>query len=210
MKTALACLTVMLAAGLALAGITAAFSVFTKEQARRLQVLQNRPVLEPVTLVESQGQEFILNRAVQESGKFWLIDFIYTRCNAVCRTQGTDFQRMQRAIVAQGLQDKVSLLSISFDPAHDRPEVLARYAAHYDADPAIWRFATVKDAASLPKLLAFFGITVIPDEWGGYQHNAALLLVNPQARLVRVMDIDSEAWKPLLQQVQRSRQPERA
>lgn len=207
MRSVLACLAVVVATGFALAGITAGFSVFTKEQARRMLVLQTRPVLLSDTLVESQGKDFVLKRVVQESGKFWLVDFIYTRCNAVCRVQGTDFQRMQRAIKAQGLQDKVGLLSISFDPVHDRPEVLTRYAAHYGADPAVWRFATVKDAAGLPKLLAFFGITVIPDEWGGFQHNAALLLVNPEARLVRVMDIDSEAWRPWLEQLQPRRQP---
>lgn len=204
MRTALASMAVLLLGFLALAGITADFSVLTTEQARRQQIRETRPALLAAELVDASGNAFTLDREVQRSGKYWLIDFVYTRCNAVCRSQGTDFQRLQQAIAAQGLSDQVNLLSISFDPAHDTPQVLTQHAAHYGADPALWRFATVRREAELPALLAFFGITVIPDEWGGFQHNAALLLVTPDARLVQVMDIDSEAWQPLLRQLRRA------
>jgi protein SCO1/2 len=203
MKTALASAAVLLLGFFALAGITADFSVLTTEQARRQQVRQTRPAVIAAELVDTHGNVFVLDSEVKKSGKYWLIDFIYTRCNAVCRSQGTEFQRLQRAIAEQGLQDRVGLLSISFDPAHDTPRVLAQQAAHFGADPAVWRFATVSEAGALPALLAFFGITVIPDEWGGFQHNAALLLVTPDARLVRVMDIDADAWQSLLRQLRR-------
>ena len=34
------------------------------------------------------------------------------------------------------------LLSISLDPVHDSPEVLAKYASTWKADPESWRFLT--------------------------------------------------------------------
>jgi protein SCO1/2 len=36
----------------------------------------------------------------------------------------------------------IELASISVDPAHDTPPVLAAFAARYHADPARWRFLT--------------------------------------------------------------------
>jgi len=37
---------------------------------------------------------------------------------------------------------KIRLVSLSVDPDHDRPDVLAEYARGYRADPRIWTFLT--------------------------------------------------------------------
>jgi protein SCO1/2 len=54
----------------------------------------------------------------------------------------------------------------------------------------VWRFARVADPARLRLLLDAFGVTVIDDGRGGYEHNAALLVVDTRGRLVRVFDYD--------------------
>jgi len=36
----------------------------------------------------------------------------------------------------------VGLLTISVDPSHDTPEILAQYAERFDADPERWLFVT--------------------------------------------------------------------
>jgi hypothetical protein len=54
-----------------------------------------------------------------------------------------NFAALQKAI--QTSPEPVAttrLLSISFDPEFDTPEVLKQYAQHAGADPAIWTFAT--------------------------------------------------------------------
>jgi protein SCO1/2 len=33
-----------------------------------------------------------------------------------------------------------------------------------------------------------FGVIVIPDEYGNFAHNSAFYLVNPEGRLIEVMD----------------------
>lgn len=53
-----------------------------------------------------------------------------------------------------------------------------------------WRFATVADPRELAPLLRQFRVIVIPDGLGGYEHNAALLVVDPRGRLVRIFDYD--------------------
>ena len=100
---------------------------------------------------------------------------------------------MQAAIARQSAPGaaKLRLLSISFDPEYDQREVLAAYAAGMRADPRIWRFARVVDPGNDTagrRLLAHYQVTVIPDGFGGFEHNAALLVVDAAGRLVRVFD----------------------
>jgi protein SCO1/2 len=123
-----------------------------------------------------------------------IVDFMYTRCVTVCAALGSAFQQMQSAIQegepAAGAVP-LRLLSISFDPQHDQPAVLQHYAASLRADPRVWRFVRVSEttsAADAQRLLDRYQVVVIPDGLGGYEHNAALLVVDPAGRLLRIFD----------------------
>lgn len=188
MKTAAAVCFLLIFTLCVFAGFTENFTVFTKEQARRLFVTQHTPILPSVVMLDSFNQPHNLREWVKAGHKAVIVEFFYTRCSSICRSLGSEFQQMQREIVAKNLQNKVSLFSISFDPNHDTPPVLDIYAKKLQADPGIWRFATLKNQQQLSELLDFFDITVIPDEFGGYQHNAALLFINPNGQLVGIAD----------------------
>ena len=56
------------------------------------------------------------------------------------------------------------------------------------ADPQVWRFAVPADARDLARLLAAWQVVAIPDGLGGYEHNAALLVIDGRGRLVRIFD----------------------
>ena len=45
------------------------------------------------------------------------------------------------------------------------------------------------DEKALQTLLDRFGVVVIPDGMGGYEHNAALLVMNGKGQLVRIFDL---------------------
>lgn len=198
MKTVLAAAAMLLLALSATAGLTDGFRAYTTEQARRLQVMQVQPRLPGTVLLDQHGAPRRLRDWVAQERRLLIVEFVYTRCATVCRALGSEFQQLQRSILAEGLQDRVALLSISFDPQHDTPPVLARHAASLHADPSVWRFASVQRAADLPALLRFFGVTVIPDGLGGYQHNAALLGVSPEARLTHIADYGTSEPRRLL------------
>lgn len=67
-----------------------------------------------------------------------VVDFVFTRCDTIC-----PLMSLKMAHLAGETEDTdVHLLSFSVDPVYDTPPVLAKYAAHYDADPARWRFVT--------------------------------------------------------------------
>jgi protein SCO1/2 len=186
--------TVLLCGVLALGGYASAawlthdFQVWTAEGARRLEVALH-PVPTPPVRVDGAGiADQPLAGLLADGKTVTVVDFVYTRCQTVCLALGTVFQQLQLALKSDDARGRVRLLSISFDPANDDPAALGRYAARMNADPSLWRFVRVADAAATRRLLAAFQVVVVPDGRGDYEHNAALLVVDPQGRLVRVFD----------------------
>jgi protein SCO1/2 len=170
--------------------LTLGFEVWTAEGARRL-AWARRPAVLPDVAVEGPGVAAQpLAALLAQGGGATLVDFVYTRCEAVCAALGGVFQQAQAAVMAVPSAPRMRLLSITFDPVHDDVPALAAYGAHLQADPAVWRFARVADAAQSRLLLNAFGITVVADGHGGFEHNAALLVVDARGRLVRAFDYD--------------------
>lgn len=181
------------------AWLTHDFQIWTAEGARRLEVAL-APVPAPATPLHGPGMaDTTLPLLLTEGGGVTIVDFVYTRCQTVCLALGSTFQQLQ-ATIQEGQRNSpagaksakgtagVKLLSISFDPAHDQPAALAAYASRLQADPCIWRFATARDETGLRSLLDQFQVVVIPDGMGGFEHNAALLVVDGRGRLVRIFD----------------------
>ncbi len=176
------------------AWLTHDFQVWTAEGARRLEVALS-PVATPVVATEGPGLALQpLAGWLADGHTVTLVDFVYTRCQTVCLALGSTFQQMQ-ASLQTGRQSsppdgstRVRLLSISFDGTHDTPAVLQRYAGRLNADPGLWQFARVPDAAQSTALLKAFDVVVVPDGRGDFEHNAALLVIDPGGRLVRIFD----------------------
>jgi protein SCO1/2 len=73
------------------------------------------------------------------------------------------------------------LLSISFDPVHDQPKVLAKYASTWRADPESWHFLT----GPLDEVKAVsrqFGLNFWPDE-DYLTHSLHTLVIDRRGRL---------------------------
>ncbi len=167
--------------------LTEGFQVWTAEGARRLAVIAH-PVPTPVALLAGPGMAGLdLRQVLTSPNQVTLVSFVYTRCNSVCLSLGSGFQQLQRQIIKHRLSG-VRLLSISFDPAHDDATQLQQYAQRWAADARHWRFATVPDRQALQRLLQDFQVVVVPDRQGGFEHNAALLVIDEHGRLVRIFD----------------------
>lgn len=171
--------------------LTHGFQAWTAEGARRLEVAL-APVPAPPVPVEGPGVTARSLDALLANGQdVTLIEFIYTNCQTVCLSLGGTFQQMQATLQAAGDSgaSRVRLLSVSFDPGRDTPEVLRAYAERMRADPRHWRFVRVPGADATQRLLSAFQVVVVPDGRGDYEHNAALLVVDRDGRLVRIFDI---------------------
>jgi protein SCO1/2 len=70
-------------------------------------------------------------------GAPWVADLVFTRCALACPRMSAAMARLNRRLPREG----VRLVSVSIDPEHDTPEVLAGYAERYGASER-WRFLT--------------------------------------------------------------------
>src|SRR6266851_4472737 len=77
------------------------------------------------------------------AGHVTLLDFVYTHCTDACPLLSATFQETQRKLADdQALVNKVTLVSLSVDPQHDTPSVLAEYARQFKADAGTWKMLT--------------------------------------------------------------------
>lgn len=173
-----------------LAIATDQFQAFTSETARRLEVRQHPRPLPPLTLESQTGERFDLAGL---QGKWLVVDFVYTHCVSLCSVLGGKFAQLQDQLAAPLAQHRVQLLSISFDPERDTPAQLADYLERFRNRGSGWLAARPLDARGLNALKRVFGVTVVPDNAGGYVHNDAIAIVDPLGRLVNILDSETPA-----------------
>lgn len=70
-------------------------------------------------------------------GAPWVADLVFTRCALACPRMTAAMARLDRRLP----RERVRLVSVSIDPRHDTPEVLAAYAETHEASER-WRFLT--------------------------------------------------------------------
>lgn len=77
-------------------------------------------------------------------GKVWIANFIFTSCQLTCPRQSATMAQLQTDLASE---PDIRLVSITIDPDHDTPEVLARYAERFHADLQRWLFLTGEERA---------------------------------------------------------------
>lgn len=184
LRTLLASLLV-LAAGLAvLLYATDGLRAFTSETARRISISEHPRAIPPVVLQTAAGERI---RFTDLHGRWLLVDFIYTRCETYCSAQGSEFAQLQRRLAEPIAAEQVLLLSISFDP-HDGPQQLADYQRRFGDQGTGWIAARAVNDDGRKALMRVFGVTAVADEMGGFVHNAAINVVDPNGQLVAIRD----------------------
>lgn len=184
----LVCLLLVGALGIgALAHLTVGFTALTSEQARRNDVVRHPRQVSDVMVSTPGAGHISLHDLMRQDGRILIVNFVYTRCISVCLAMGSELQQVQEAIVRAGEQDKIGLLSISFDPT-DTPDRLQRYMHLMKAQPEVWNFVTMDAGVQRQHVLDDFGIVVIPAPYDEYEHNAAYHIVTPSGLLGRIVD----------------------
>lgn len=184
-----ALLAVIALAGAAFAWVTEGFSAVTSDGVRRANLARLPRTLPGIDLVDAVGQTLSL-QDYGAAGKATFVTLQYIRCQSVCLTSAAGQSWLQGELQARHLQNRVQLLTLSFDPHNDTPQLLAQHARRLQAEHGLWRFATVRDAHDLPRLLGLFDLVVLPDGLGGFSHNAALFLISEEGLLSKAYDID--------------------
>ncbi len=113
--------------------------------------------------------------------KIVLLTFIYSSCvdlNGCPLATAVFYKIKERFKEDPRLQDQIRLISISFDPEHDTPEVMRLYGAGFDDGDPQWLFLTTASEEALHPVIEQYGQTVIRmyDEEGGYTGSMAHVL----------------------------------
>lgn len=191
LRSSLALVIVIILGLSAFAAVTSGFAAVTADGVRRVQLERAPRSLPSLALIDANGGELSLEESYGTSASgVTFVTLVYLQCQSICRTSMAGQSWMQHAIKSRGLENEVRLLTLSFDPFKDTPEVMAEHAHRLGAQPDQWQFATVRDLADLATLLDLFDIIVLPDGFGDYSHNAALFLIDGNGRLSKAYDID--------------------
>jgi protein SCO1 len=131
-------------------------------------------------------------------GSAVVLTFIYTRCPLpnFCPLMDQNFATLQRRLADDTiLKGRVHLITVTFDPEHDTPAVLAAHAKKLKADPAVWTFLT-GDRATVERFAGRFGIGVLrdPQTPADITHNLRTALIDPQGRLTKIYS--GNDWTP--------------
>ncbi len=102
----------------------------------RLAVQDNLDDVE-YELVDQFGDPVNFPRSFE--GKVMLVGYVYTHCPDICPMITYNMRDVQREI---DKNDDFLLVSVSFDPDRDTPEVLYTYAENYRLDQDNWRLLT--------------------------------------------------------------------
>ena len=160
--------------------------------ARRLKLLStavDRPSVKPLaiggavpdfTLIGQNDKPVSFS---QLRGKVVALNFIYTRCALpnYCVRSSNNFGELQKRFKNDLIRNLV-LLTVTFDPVHDSPEAMAKYARRWNAEPQAWHFLTGPEAA-IRRVCDLFGEDYFPDE-GLMDHSLHTAVIDRAGHLV--------------------------
>jgi protein SCO1/2 len=120
-------------------------------------------------------------------GKVVAVTFIYTRCPLpdYCPRMIENFRAIRSRHAARMDRDLV-LLTISFDPKYDTPQMLAAYAASNRAGGLGWHFLT-GDPANIERVCNAFGIQYWAEE-GLITHSLQTAVIDREGRLAATVE----------------------
>jgi protein SCO1/2 len=151
--------------------------------------------LPAVALVDQDGRAF---RLADLRGKAVALTFVYTRCPLpdYCPLMMRNFELAESLLIADAtLRGRTRLVTLSFDPKHDTPEVLRRFGGVFQktSQPFThWTLATGKQDA-LRTLGEALELDYV-EESQSFTHNLRTAVVGPDGKLRRLFR--GNEWKP--------------
>lgn len=116
-------------------------------------------------------------------GRVVVANFVYTTCALpnFCLRLANNFNALQKRFARELGRDLV-LLTITFDPQHDTPDVMAQYARQWNANPDTWRFLTGAPA-DVERACRLFGVHAFSNE-GLLDHSLHTVIIDRGGRLL--------------------------
>jgi protein SCO1/2 len=144
-------------------------------------------------------------------GQALALTFFFTRCPIpqYCPRLSKNFEETQLKLAAmENAPTNWHLLSVTFDPTNDAPQVLKAYGERYSYDPVHWSFLT-----GPPEKIAEFArlcdVQFDPEN-GLLNHNFRTLIIDASNRLQRVFPISGDLSDSIVKEILQAAKPSAA
>jgi protein SCO1/2 len=167
----------------------------SKKQAIAREQPQRLAIGEPVPDFSMTSQDGKVVKLSDLRGNVVALTFIYTRCPLpdFCPLMDKKFSELaQRLGAFPGRASKIRLISLSFDPEHDTPDLLRKHAQVRGATAPLWSYA-VASHAELAKIGVPLGLYYQPGD-SEIAHNLCTAIIDSRGTLAR-LDIGTERNK---------------
>ena len=149
-------------------------------------------------VLDARGRERSLRDVM--AGRLALLSFIYTRCSdpqGCPLATGLLYDLLDLSRQDPAVAKNLRLISLSFDPEHDTPEVMADYgggAPADDGEASDWLFLTTQDATALRPILAAYGQVIgekadRADPFGPFTHQLRLYLIDRKGQVRNIYSL---------------------
>lgn len=147
-------------------------------------------------VLDTSGRATRLHRQMGD-GKVVLLSFIYSTCSDIngCPLATAVMHSILHKLNAEpGVRERLRLISLSFDPVFDTPEVMALYGAAL-GEQGDWRFLTSASWQRLEPILDAYNQSVIRDrdeqgrELPSFSHILRVFLIDPERRIRNIYSV---------------------
>ncbi len=147
-------------------------------------------------VLDIHGNEISLSQLMKD--KVTVLSFIYSSCNDVngCPLATSVLHRVKSRMDKEAkITKKVRLLTLSFNPEYDTPEVMKQYAKGFQEGNLDWLFLTTNSEAELEPILKNYHQTSnkIYDEngdfTGTFSHILRVFLIDPQRNIRNIYSV---------------------
>lgn len=158
------------------------------------------PAIRPAAggpVLDEDGRTHDLGSLVQ--GQVTVLAFIYTQCGDVCPTATLRLAQLHDLAAQHGeVAARLRLVTMSFDPENDTPDVMRQHAAQWRGPAGTapeWLFLTAPDAASLAPIMAAYDQTVgrkpdPNDPTGALNHILRVFLIDADGTVRNIYSLD--------------------
>lgn len=148
-------------------------------------------------VLDEQGQPVSLHQLYQ--GKYILLSFIYSNCNDIngCPLSSYVFYKIKAAMQQDPqLAQQLKLVSLSFDPERDTPEIMRLYGSNFDyaGEKGEWQFVTTPSEKDLAPILQDYRQEVqrevsVNGEDTDYSHLLRVFLIDPEKKIRNIYSV---------------------
>ena len=158
------------------------------------------PVIEPAgdgDVLTSDNRSKTLRQLMGD--KLVLLSFIYATCSDVngCPLATQVLHNISRQLQKQPeLADKLRLLTLSFNPQHDTPEMMRHYGEGFKTGEFDWQFLTTRDETALQPILDAYqqNVRKIYDDkgqfTGTFSHLLRVYLIDRDKNIRNIYNVD--------------------